>query len=400
MRARCLVPEKILAARVGRRAREPEVCPVKSLDEQPDLNWDGNDVDSDAATSDEDDDVPRRARLLRGKISRREKLVDASDCGNLTFLEWSAVKNPSNQRYTQALDRWLNSPEMVGVRLVVDAEGGEALVQAMNRFYLQGHPANVGEILMAALIHRLPEFGKFGHRHIPRAHRALKGWRRRTPPRSRGPHTWSIWAMIVWDLARRGFWRMAIFTLWMVAGYFRPSELLGVCRGDLQRPVPNMSTHWHLLLFPEERPDRSKVYASNDSVEMFSKFCHCLPATVAVASEGPDNEKVFPFSYPAYLAQLRVTNKRLGLKVIPYEGRRSGPSIDAARGFRTAKEIQSRGRWAALKSVQRHESRARLTKSFNLLTSRQQSHALGCEAKLDDLILGRVTPEEVSEPVM
>ena len=206
--------------------------------------------------------------------------------------------------------------------------------------------------------------------------------------------------MIVWDLARRGFWRMAIFTLWMVTSYFRPSELLGVCRADLQRPVPNMPTHWHFLLFPEERPDRSKVYASNDSVETFSKFCHCLPATVAAASEGPDNEKVFPFFYPAYLAQLRVTNKRLGLKVIPYEGRRSGPSIDAARGFRTAKEIQSRGRWAALKSVQRYESRARLTKSFNLLTSRQQSHALGCEAKLDDLILGRVTPEEVSELVM
>ena len=91
-----------------------------------------------------------------------------------------------------------------------------ALVRYFNQEFLAGLPAGRGETTLAAVCHRFSEFGKFGDLHLPRSHRALKGWRRRAPARSRDPHAWPIWCLLIWDLCRRGFWRMGLYLLWLV----------------------------------------------------------------------------------------------------------------------------------------------------------------------------------------
>ena len=77
-----------------------------------------------------------------------------------------------------------------------------------------------------------------------------------------------MWAMMCWELCRDGEYLMALYVIWMLVCYMRPSEPLRILVKDLQRPVANISQHWQLSLFPEERPARSKTYASNDSIEL------------------------------------------------------------------------------------------------------------------------------------
>ena len=173
----------------------------------------------------------------------------------------------SNQAYNEVLGEWLAFAS--GDRLVADAEADDSLTRWANSAYRRGFSANKGEKLLRALMRKVPEFGRFGNRHVPRCHRALEGWRRRTPPRSRDPHAFPIWATLIWEFCRAGEWLMAIYILVMVVCYFRPSEPLGIQRRDVQPPAHGTTNRWTVLLFPEARPERSKTYAANDSVELY-----------------------------------------------------------------------------------------------------------------------------------
>ena len=392
-RLACLEAPKILAQRLAPgRAAPRRAAPTL---EDPHLGrLRTEEEESDATTSESEEEAQRlrragqTVRALRARQRHRRVMFEATDTGQLTFLEHSAVMN--NERYEKVLQKFLTWPLLRGVRLVEDSEVDDATVRWSNAMYLLGMQANLGETLLAALCHAAPEFGKFGSRKLPRFHRALKGWRRRTPARSRAPHTFSMWCSMAWELCARGHFLMALYILWCVCLYMRPSEPLGILRGDLQKPVLNVSRRWQLLLFPEERSDRSKTFAANDSIAMHCQWATWLPLTAEVLADGPKDEVVFNFTYPEFLVEWEACRKHLGLKMVPYEARHSGPSVDAAKGLRTRTEIKNRGRWASERSVTRYEQRARLVRSYNLLTAAQQARADYCEAHLGDMLLGRV----------
>ena len=368
---------------------------------EPPLDFLGD--ESDATTSDEELSAraTERSRLskvraLAKKVTRRQMLMDSSDAGHLTFLENSAVKDSG--RYYAAINEFLSWPSLLDVKLVEDAEVDAACTTWANEQYRLGKAANKGEVLLASIGHCFPEFSSFGSHKLPRFRRALKGWRRRTPARSRRPHVWSMWSMLAWHLFLHGHWLMGIYILWCVCLYTRPSELLSVRRRDIQRPVKGMTSRYQLLLFPEERPSRSKTYAANDTIEMHCEWAPWLEQTAAALADGNPNELVFPFSYPEFVTEVQHSTKKLKVKMVPYEARHSGPSIDAARLCRSRQEIKARGRWAQDRSVLRYEQRARLVRSFNELSAEQQALAERCEEMLEAMILGRCRPEALALP--
>jgi hypothetical protein len=196
---------------------------------------------------------------------------------------------------------------------------------------------------------------------------------------------------------------MGIYVLWVVTCYFRPYEPLTIKGQDLQRPVLGVSSRWNVLLYPESRPLRSKVYAANDSVELWCPWCPMLATTALALSQTPKDDFVFPFSYADFLVQFKLSKQLTTLDrhlptMVSYQGRHSGPSIDAAGQHRTKREIQDRGRWASPKSVDRCERRARLAASYNKLPTALQTHARRCEELLGAMLLGHVQPEELVVP--
>ena len=354
---------------------------------------------SDATTDEEGPAViGKAARTLKAKATRRSKLMASTESGNLTFLEHSAIA--ANERYDKALDEWMTFAEDRNHPLVEDKEVDVSLVEMANLLFSQGHSPYRGETLLAALMHRDAGFGRFGNRHVPRFHRALKGWRRRVPPRSRDPHSWAVWAMVMWGFCRRNEYLQAIYIGFLVIGYFRPSEALTLQRRDVQRPVRGVSKRWHALLFPEDRPLRSKVYAANDSVELSSRFATWWDRVLEVLVPGDPCSLLFPFGYQTFLKTWHQVMKELPLRMVPYEARHSGPSIDSALGLRTRKEVQEQGRWSSDKSVLRYERKARLTMSLNKLTPAWRNYAETCESRLEALLLRGANPEDVALPAI
>ena len=149
------------------------------------------------------------------------------------------------------------------------------------------------------------------------------------------------------------------------------------------------------MLFPEERGDRSKTYAANDTIEMHCAWCQTLERSCAAVATGDPRELVFPLAYPQALTVLRDSCRVLQLHVVPYQARHSGPSIDAALGTRTRKELKDRGRWKDDRSLRRYEQRARLMKSFNAASPSHRALLQTCERLFDEMFMGRVSPDAV-----
>ena len=160
------------------------------------------------------------------------------------------MREGTEERYRRELQEFV--AQATG-RLVVESEVDAALVLYMNELFEKGHGANRGDVLLSALLHFLPQYGNLGSSRLPRAWRALKGWRRLCGRRSRNPVVRMIWSAVIWDLCCRGYWLMGPHAVWMIVTYRRPSEPLTIQRCDLIQPVSGGSDEWSVVLFPGSR---------------------------------------------------------------------------------------------------------------------------------------------------
>ena len=88
-------------------------------------------------------------------------------------------------------------------------------LQYLNTSYSQGRPVSDGELLLAGLLFFQPRYGKLGGQQFARSWRALNGWRKRSPTRSRRPLPRMIWSGICCEIcfettSRDGQLRVAV----------------------------------------------------------------------------------------------------------------------------------------------------------------------------------------------
>ena len=86
--------------------------------------------------------------------------------------------------------------------------------------------------------------------------------------------------------------------------------------------------------------------------------------------------------------QRACTEIGLNLKVVPYQLRHSGASIDKSRDCRTLKEIMKRGRWRSMKSLVRYEKHSRLADFFVKMTTAVQNRCRAAETRIEGIVLG------------
>jgi hypothetical protein len=78
-----------------------------------------------------------------------------------------------------------------------------ALVRMIDKLYYAGHAFTKGEKTWAAVRFFLPNYSRHGHLILPRSARALKGWRKLTPQKTRRPLPWEMAASIAGLLAQK-----------------------------------------------------------------------------------------------------------------------------------------------------------------------------------------------------
>lgn len=333
--------------------------------------------------------------MRRGRRRLRQYLDEVMDAQSqgLTLLEKKAVQSRTETYYMAEFNQVKAFAQKMRQNLSHAAGMDGALCQYMTAKFLEGHPAHRGDKLMAAVCHLRAAYGRRGPKSLPRANRALKGWRRLAPGHSRKAFPLAVWAAVCVEMARLRQLRMALFTILGLASYARPSELLACKVFSLVPPTRQVTDRWSLLLCAEELGRPSKTQEFDDSVLLDTPYL--LPWAPVLLKElraQPMDRPLWDFSYSDYFHVFSQIAKTLKLEVTPYHLRHSGPSIDRSRNIRSLLEVQKRGRWKSHKSVTRYERAARLAANFRELPVAIQRHCLHAESVLGDVMLGRTCP--------
>ena len=132
---------------------------------------------------------------------------------NLSLLERRAVGLATEKMYVKEYEEFMTFARPRGLNLDHAEKVDALLVEFMNLQFLSGHQAYKGDRLIASWMHHRVMFSKVGAKRIPRALRALKGWRRLCPGRSRTPYPLAVWCGMAALMKEMGHPMMSIFAM-------------------------------------------------------------------------------------------------------------------------------------------------------------------------------------------
>ena len=259
-------------------------------------------------------------------------------------------------------------------------EVDEACCMFLNCIFEQGVDLHEGTKLWAAVADAFPDFGQKDK--LPRTRRALQGWHKVDPQRTRPPIPWQLVAAISMKMLARQRVHSSLAVLTMFSAYLRPSECLFLQKSDLMKPMPGHK-HYSLHLHPSARQEVSKVGLSDESILLDSVTLPWLGLALD-RLDSPD-QYLFNLHYSSLAHHWKQALVDLGLQAghcVLYQLRHAGPSHDRLHHLRSALEVKQRGRWAADSSVRRYEAHGRVSQEFYLLPDMVQQESTRLEEKL------------------
>ena len=231
----------------------------------------------------------------------------------------------------------------------------------MESLLADGESPNRGTYLLAAMLHAWPMIGSSIRNAFPGGQRALEGWRKVCPARTRQPLPFLGLMVILGGLLAEGNVLMALALLVGFSTYMRPRELLNLTGENLVPPCNVGSTrfrHWGLILHPQHRGEISKTGASDENLPLDSQVLAGLHEFFfRLHSIRGAAEKLWDIPYQTLSAAFRRLVLRSGMKLTDlclYTIRHGGASHDLLFKHRTLPEIKMRGRWVTDASLVRY----------------------------------------------
>ena len=338
--------------------------------------------------------------MLKRRSTRRASVIasyEANRTGNASFLAANSVSKLTLVSYEKAVRDFCLWAKLRGEELKEDEKVDALLVAFMNSMYQEGHRSWKGERVFAGLLCLAPQFGRYGTARLPRAIRALKGWRRLTPSFSRRPLTWAVWCAMATELYRMGEPLLGVLVLVSVEAYLRPSEALSLRPESFLEPTTSAVNEWIILLFPQSGTKRSKVGEADDTISLDSGRMPWMGEVFRILTKRTTGQKIWDVTYESFARSFRRAAASLRIDAVPYQMRHSGASIDRATERRTLESIAKRGRWLSQKSVRQYEKMGRLNETWNELDHQQKKYMETCEKELENTFLRGVLPTTLAK---
>ena len=347
--------------------------------------------------------IPESVVVEERRVDRRSQFPQEAGClPNLsvrTFLEQQAVGSATRVDYHKRaarFDRWcLLSQHKVATQAQMEA----ALLTMFHEMFFEGADAAEGWKTLAALYHcRLDLAPRFAN--VPRVIRALKGWSRLAPARSRLPLPWLMTMLVINSMMKLRFHTSALATALCFALYLRPSEALSLRREQLIPPVRlarRAEKKWSVVLHPFEGGRPSKTKAFDESLTAESTAFPWLPKMMThLRSQTQPLHSVFPLQYSLWSKQFAMAWKEAGLasqgSATLYQLRHGGASHELLTGARSAADLKKRGRWVTDSSMSRYAKSARIHEQLQKLPAPLLAKAVRVEKVIGGLLCGTSRP--------
>ncbi|CAK0874453.1 unnamed protein product [Prorocentrum cordatum] len=278
--------------------------------------------------------VPRRERTTYG----------------LALLPFSVSTKTALGCYVPNVRRFLNFALEVNLPMMSREEIDDSVLCYLDRLVEdEGVGPHRGDFVVHGLAYVWPELST----GPPRSNRALRAWHRLHVAGEGGPQPLELWAVLDEAIRLAGSVEAADAAEVALDAYLRSAELFALRAADIAVDVDEAGEQIVALrLGVTERGERTKTGARQG---VLIDRRHVSDMLVRRKSERDPSDRVFSCSVDAYRPALRRACDDVGVEHFPpHAARHSGPSHDAATGYRTAWAIQRRGRWASEKSVLRY----------------------------------------------
>ncbi len=217
----------------------------------------------------------------------------------------------------------------------------------------------VGSKTLAAMLHHWPSLGPTIKLAFPGSHRALKGWQRHMPARTRTPMPWAALVAILVYLLAFGHVEAAVMMLTGFSAYLRPRELTSLLTRQLQVPSGPFIL-FRIWLHPQDQLTPSKTGRWDETIDLDVKYTAFLAPFWRALATGAAFAPQWKVSHTDLLrlckdacVGLGIANFAQGLCPL----RHGGASHDAVFALRSVPAIQDRGRWMTTASLLRYQKK-------------------------------------------
>ena len=328
-----------------------------------------------------------RHRLAR-RASRRKQVSRPHWASGQTLLEAASVGRMSEQYQSLLANfRTFADSRRLPTEQLPDLDA--AVVEYCNHAYAEGFQSDHGTKLVSALA-AVPQAAPQLRKLLPRAARAIVGWRKLSPPESRPPMPLEVACHLCLILLRHGEPLAGIAIMIGFSLYLRPLEIMSMFPEDIQMPTASIPC-WSVIVRPFDRLVPTKVGQYDDSVMSDGPIGEKIltPMLRRLKSILPCGHHIFPQEQSWLGGALNLaanSSQPAHLKPHPYMLRHGGPSHDRALGLRTIQEVKKRGRWAADSSVRRYEKAGRLTTMLTKIQPELKDQVYGSPKLLENLV--------------
>ena len=330
------------------------------------------------------------------------------------MLEAASIKPRTRVRYEEIFRDflvWAN-----GMPLTTEDQVDEGIAMWLDELYFDGEDLSAGSWAYAAVTF-FTGLNKASGALMPRSRRALQGFRKLAPPRSRLPMPYMVVAMVVMELLARRRLQSGLAVLLIFELYLRPGEAFHIRAIDLVPPVAKVSgaAHWCLTLHAAETEQDSKTGEFDESLSLdLSRQAVLGPALDLMVSQRlgagwrAEQQKfvgaglhlaapLFDVTLGEVTSDFRTVVDALGVESAlgaahMYMLRHGGASHDYASGCRRLEDVRRRGRWRSWSSVRRYEKGSRLGQVIHKLGPVLQAHGKLCVELLSETVSGRRSP--------
>ena len=260
-----------------------------------------------------------------------------------------------------------------------------------------------GSKTLAAVLHFWPH----GRHQLPRAWRAIKGWTKLAPMRTRSPMPWLALMCGIGAALHQGSVDLAMAMLLQFVCYLRANELLSLTPECFASP----STHsrstkcgWGLVLRPFEQGRAAKSGEFDEAVMIDRPDLPALDLFCSALQKRAPRRPVWSFTqteYSQYLRKFLANSQLEHMGLDAYALRHGGASADRLDNRRSLAAVKSRGRWRADTSLRRYEKSTIVLKQVERMGMAALEYGKLVDTKLNKLLLGQMrSPRPPSWPAV
>eukprot|EP00435_Cladocopium_sp_Y103_P020803 s2513_g5.t1 len=268
------------------------------------------------------------------------------------------------------------------------------LADFCDELYLSGQSVATGEKTVAAVeFHFIEQKGK-----LQRAKRALRGWRKTTPPLSRLPLP-RLAAMGMGMVMLANNQRdMCLKLLLDFDAYLRPAEGMDLLGEHIVPPVPGAGPQFvkYAVIIRDQdqgKPDKTGIYDNTIHLDNPMNSGWLGPALHKLAKRNGMKRPLFSFKADDFRKQYVKAGEQIGLKGLQtYQLRHGGASDDLNCKARDFQAVRERGRWRTDSSVRRYAKTGKIQKLLQEMSVHHLEFCRWAQSNMQKVLLGKVPP--------